>query len=138
FLKNYERNSAESPAELQQQEQKQTHVEPAVGPPPAEEPHELDQKHNDEQPQRTKKRAQTQHEAAYGKNKKYAKLGPKQKAISQKSDASDAANIERHRRNLKNPKLQGKLLEKAEDCKGTIIPNVQLGPNFVLDVCDEK
>lgn len=135
---NGERDGGESPAHVEEQEQKQTHVEPAVAPPPAEDNSELDHKHNEERPQRAPKRAQTQHEAAYGKNKQYAKLGAKQKVISHSSEASEGANIERHRRDLKNTKLTGKVIEKPEDCNGRIIPSVQLGPKLVRDVCAEK
>ena len=151
FLKS-ERNSdeelkaqvEETQTHVEEHEQKQVHVEPIATPPPAEDNNELDNKHNDDQPQRpqrttkrTQERIQTPHEEAYGKNKKYAKLNAKQKVISHSSSLSEGANAERHRRDLKNPKFKGKVIQRPEDCKGTIIPSVQLGPKFARDVCDE-
>jgi len=134
FLSKRNSSDDESSAPMEEQKQQQVSAEPAPNaPPPTEDKKDLDEKHSDEQ----ESNRQAQQQTGYGANKKYAKLTAKQKVISYSSDLSEAANTERHRRDLKKFP-NGKVLEKKpENSAGILIPKVHLGPKLVRDVWQE-
>ena len=70
------------------------------------------------------------------KNKKTGfKLKPNQKIIAPQP-TSKAAKAEALRRDVVRFG-EGLVLQKPEDCEGTIIPNVILGPKLFRDICEE-
>ena len=69
------------------------------------------------------------------KQKTGFKLKPNQKIIAPQP-TSKAAKAEALRRDVIRFG-EGLVLQKPEDCEGTIIPNVTLGPKLIRDICED-